>query len=516
MPKLPRSSERPNLLLITTDQQRWDALSLIGKAGYRTPNLDRLARRGVAFDNAYAPTPVCTPCRVSMLTGLYPPSHGAYQIGMDEVPALKRENLPSILAANGYRTACIGKTHFVARKLEKAHVAYGDASREQPPEEFWDTFDGPYWGFEFLRHNAGHTSSQTPGEHYRSWLKRKGADLARIDSLHQPLLPKTEGCPMHVGKWDLPEEYSNTAFVTEEGIKWISAQDGPWFAMLNYQDPHAPFSCPEPWFGAVDMSGVEIMGLRPGEMDDKPPFYKSLVEDRGYLDERGNSLQDEFKLASLWTYRFGEHTRDAVRAYIGMVNMLDAYIGKVLDHLEASGQADNTLIVFTSDHGEHLGNHGLWEKGICAYDDSQRVPAILSWPKAALPEHGLVSHHFNLVDIMPTFLSAAGIEVPVGVQGFDYSAYLRGDRSAVRDWSFCDFYGSSKLHQQTLVTGDYKLVLYRHQNWGELYDRKKDPEQLVNLYDKPEYAKIRADLTHRLVQINMESSGVQGKRKNYA
>jgi arylsulfatase A-like enzyme len=111
-------------------------------------------------------------------------------------------------------------------------------------------------------------------------------------------------------------------------------------------------------------------------MDDKPPFYQT-VHEGWYGDDEGNPLQDDQRIASLFPYKFGEYTADAVRAYIGMVNMLDTYIGKVLDYLDRSGQADNTLIVFTSDHGEMLGNHGLWEKGICAYDDAQRVPVIL-------------------------------------------------------------------------------------------------------------------------------------------
>ena len=463
------------------------------------------------FDNAYAPTPICTPCRVSMLTGLYPTRHGAFQIGAGPVPALEQPSLATRLGEAGYATACLGKTHFVPRPLEDAHVA-GRPLDEQVPQAFWDDFDGAYWGFDFIRHNRGHTSMDAPNGHYRCWLGQQGADLEAIDRLHKPHLTPPPGCPIPVGRWDLPERWHHTSYLTNEAAGWITRQQGPWFAMVNYQDPHAPYLCPEPYFSDVDMTGVELMGLRPGEMDDKPPFYRSLQDRPEYLDDDGRPLKDDLRIPGLFPYRLAEHQADAVRAYIGMVNMLDAYVGRLLGALDAAGQLDNTLICFVSDHGDHLGNHGLWEKGICAYDDSQRIPAILAWPGSEPPARGLVPHHFNPVDILPTFLSAAGIETPVGVQGFDHLPYLRGDASFVRDWSLVDFYTSTKLHQQTLVTGRWKLVLYRNQPWGELYDRAADPEQLDNLYDDPAHAATRAELTHRLVQVNMACSGKPGPR----
>jgi len=506
---------RPNLLLICTDQQRWDALSLYGTAGYRTPNLDRLARQGVAFDHGYTPSPVCTPARVSMITGLYPPSHGAFQIGTGPVPALDRDNLPQCLSRLGYATALFGKTHFVPISRCNAHVA-DRPIKEAVEEGFWDNYDGPYIGFDFIRQHNGHTCNNAPDGHYRAWLKRKGADLAAIDGLHWPTLPRTDGCPMTVGRWELPHELSSDAFITEESTAWIGRQERPWFAMLNYQNPHAPLICPEPFYSAVDMANVPIPSAKPGEMDNKPPFYKSFVEGGWYADEHGNKLQDEQRIASHFLYNFGEHEREAIRAYIGMVNMLDHYIGKVLDALEAQGQLDNTLICFVSDHGEMLGRHGVWEKGILAYDDCQRIPAILHWPASPLPEHGRVPHHFNLVDILPTFVRAAGGEIPVGVQGFDHLRYLQGDASAVRDWSLIDFHTSSRLHQQTFVTNEWKLVLYRDQDWGELYDRRSDPEQFHNLYHQPEHRDTRDALTRKLLQANMQSSGRPGSRPCYA
>ena len=157
-----------------------------GTPGYHTPFLDELAADGIPYDRAYCPAPVCTPARISMITGQYPSRHGAYQIGMAPVPALEGPTLAGELSRGGYATACIGKTHFVARQLEDSHIA---GTAENPPEAFWDTFDGPYCGFEFLRHNAGHACNQPPNAHYRAWLKRRGTSTSCIRCL------TAAGCP---------------------------------------------------------------------------------------------------------------------------------------------------------------------------------------------------------------------------------------------------------------------------------------------------------------------------------
>ncbi len=505
---------RPNILWITTDQQRWDALSYWGTAGYRTPNLDRLAANGVLPRNAYCPSPVCTPARVSMITGLYPPRHGAYQIGMSPVPALEHNTVAHLLSRAGYRTACIGKTHWVARNLEARHIA-GDIDGPEPDASFWDTFDGPYCGFEFLRHNAGHTCNQPPDGHYRSWLRRRGKQL---DGLHWPAKPP-DAAGVDSGRWDIDETDTSTAWITEEGLRWIGTRierSEPWFCMLNYQDPHAPYVCPDPWYSDVDMGGVSLPALREGEMDSKPAFYRSFIEHGRYLDDSGGSLADDQKIASLFPGSFPADQHRAHQGYRAMVSMLDAYIGRVLAKLEQNGQIENTLIIFTSDHGDFLGNHGVYEKGVFAYDDCQRVPAILHWPVAQGARRGVLDAAFNHVDMLPTSLEAAGIEIPQGVQGHSLLPALRGEPDKVPDWALVDFYVSSKLHQQTLVHGDWKLVVYRDQDWGELYNLADDPRQYENHFDNARYDAIRRTMIHRLVQVNMRVSGKPGVRSAYA
>jgi len=514
------NTDRPNLLLITTDQQRWDSLSCLGTPGYRTPNLDRLAREGVLFERSYCPSPVCTPARVSILTGQYPMRHGAYEIGMEPVPALQGPTVASVLEEAGYATALIGKTHFVARHLEHKHVAGDpdpDPNAPDPPDEFWHEYDGPYCGFRFVRHCQSHTSDRPPNAHYRAWLQNKGLDL---DHLHGRREQGRAGeQPYRYGAWPIDEAHTQTAWITEESSAWIQRQqrDGrPWFCWASYQDPHPPYVCPEPYYSQVDMEGADLGGLREGEMDDKPPFYRRHAAGAYWGDESDSDFIDpdcpSRNVPAHGRYENIEDPAAAIRAYIGMVNMTDAYVGRLLGALERAGALENTLIIFTTDHGDMLGRHGLWGKGIAAYDDCQRIPVIARWPAGQRGPVGPSPSMLNLVDVMPTLLDAAGVECPPFVQGVSHLPVIRGETDCVRDWALVDFLATVRLHQQTFVHEGYKLVVYRHADYGELYDLSEDPDQYVNLFDKPEARGIRDRLMHRLVRASREAAGRMPRR----
>ena len=510
---------RPNILFITSDQQRWDSLSALGTPGYRTPNLDRLAREGVHFERAYTPSPVCTPARVSMITGQYPSRHGAYQIGMEPVAALRGPTLASILAGHGYATASIGKTHYVARAIEHQHVAGivpPDPARPNPDDAFWDTFDGPYLGFQYVQHGQSHTADRLPNAHYRAWLRRRGLNL---DHLHHD---KDGGRPNDAlpacGAWAIDPDHTQTAWIAEASEAWIRrqvARGRPWFCMVNYQDPHPPYVCPEPWYGGVDMTGVDLGGVRPGEMEDKPPPLRRFLEGLYWSEEDGASLADPLirNVPALSLYDKVVDPARAIRAYIGMVNMLDAHVGRLLATLDELGAAEDTLILFTTDHGDQLGRHGMWGKGPAAYDDNQRIPCLMRWPAAQTAGPvGRTTSMFSLVDAMPTFLDAAGIALPPGVQGISQLPLLRGETRMLRDWALVDFIATTRFHQQTLVQGGHKLVVYRDADYGELYDLERDPDQYVNLFDRPAAAAVRQRMLHRLARANMHAAGVMPLR----
>ncbi|MFZ2657281.1 MAG: sulfatase-like hydrolase/transferase [Victivallales bacterium] len=502
-------TERPNILLITTDQQRFDHLGLKGVRGIDTPNLDRLGREGVHFDRAYTSCPICTPARVSLLTGQYPSVHGAYSIGVKADP-FPSPTIADRMVAHGYSTALFGKTHFVPRKDEASHVA----GIPSPSPEFFRNFHGPYAGFQNVQVSSGHTTNAIPDMHYRVFLEDAGVDYAKW-------FPDVNGRHDHdaAGPWNIPPEYHDTTWVSGNSIQWIkdrATDDDPWFCWASFQDPHEPFLCPEPWYSSVRQDEIRIFeDASPNEFDDKPPFYgeecASIHMGAGLEPfNDGHGVPSSFRRRKL-----DEKAFECLRATLGMVAFLDDRVGAIIRTLEETGQADHTLVVFTTDHGEIHGHHGFWHKGLMAYDDCQRIP-MLAWGPGLVKKVGTTSAIANLVDLPRTFLSVAGIDIPQGMQGADLSPVLRGETASVQDSTVIELQATCKVYQQTFVTDRYKLIAYRDSDYGELYDMDADPDQYINLWGKAEYSEVKSKLMYRFLQKNMLREGVVKHRKAFA
>ena len=507
---------RPNILFITTDQQRFDHLGLKGLKAIDTPNLDRLGTEGAHFDRAYCPSPICTPTRVSLLTGRYPSSHLAYSIGVTPAP-FPAPTLPELLSSGGYRTALFGKTHFVRRADEARHMAGG----QDPDSGFFRTWCGPYLGFDEFAGNTGHTTNNTPAQHYRIFLEDAGVN-------YRDWFPQLRDEYDHqaCGRWNIPPEYHDTQWVADRAIDFINRQSNeqPWFCWTSFQDPHEPHLCPEPWFSKVRTEELRIFdGYREGEFDDRPEVYKMCHQkDFAHLNDGvgapkslGGAVRDEATVPSC----FGEPEKDAnaktaLQATLGMIAFLDDRLGAIIQALEAKGQLDNTIIVWTSDHGEMHGHHGLWGKGIAAYEDAQRVP-LLMWGANHIGRIGTTPALANLVDLPKTFLSLAGLSPPQEFQGADLSPILSGENKSVQDAVLVELRATeSTLNQHTLVTEQHKLVVYKHTSEGELYDLVSDPDQYRNLWN--ENTELRSQLLHRLARFHMEREAVGPKRVSFA
>jgi arylsulfatase A-like enzyme len=496
-------SERPNILFITTDQQRWDCLSLYDTPGLHTPELDRLASEGLCFENAYCSSPLCIPSRVSMMSGQYPSRHGAHHLRSRidfDFPTL-----PGILTTQGYHTAIIGKTHFVPREVEAAHVAgverpdpLSQPDREYGDQAFWRSFDGPYLGFDHVRQMFGHSSERKPSEHYRVWLEDQGWDLAEMDSLHgkggSSLWP-AEG--RSAGLWPLPEDAHQNAWMNDEAERNIRKQHGsgkPWFCWVSYQDPHSPYVCPDPYYSDVDMTGVDLGSIADGEYDGKPAWYKGLHETGAYDDGKPKP-RERFGPATAHHHKRVAKPKEAIQAYIGMCNMLDAYIGRLLNTLRSMGALENTIVVFTSDHGDYLGQHGFWSKGLPAYDDAQKVPLIVWWPPGMNGvQKGRTQALFSLVDLPATFLDIAELDQVAGMQGISQMPVICGETRAVRDWVLVENLPTSYMQQMTFVKDGHKLVINEAPESTELYDLHADPRQMRNLANNPEFYTLKEDL----------------------
>lgn len=489
------AAEPLNILLITTDQQHFTALGSITPA-VPTPNLDRLAEEGTRFDRAYAPNPTCSPTRASIITGQYPSTHGCWSIGtkLDE----NRPTLGGILGEHGYDTALLGKAHF-----QPLTSTPDQTSLEAPPTlqdlDFWRDFTGPYYGFQHIELARNHADEGWVGQHYALWMQENGLDTWR-DHFQAPggnAAPRR-----HV--WDLPAEHHYTTFVADRTIAALerSAESGrPFFTWASFNDPHPPYLVPEPWASLVDPADVQPGTYTPGEFDFMPPWFAKTQEAEPDFGE--------WQETPHYNHGFHSHLIDSeklrkdIAIYYGMVAFVDDAVGRILSSLEEQGLADSTLVVFTSDHGHFLGQHGLIAKGAFHYEDVLRVPMIV-WRPGLVPAGVQSDALQSLVDLAPTFLRAAGVPVPLDMQGVDQLPVWSGEQGSVRDHVIAENrHQPTAVHLRTYVNERYKLTVYREREWGELFDLREDPGETHNRFDDPDFADIRAQLMRELVDAEL-------------
>jgi arylsulfatase A-like enzyme len=512
--------DRPNILLITSDQHQPRAIGSLNPT-VRTPALDRLSARGVTFERAYCPNPTCTPTRASIITGQYPSRHGAYTLGtrLDPAsPTVGRE-----LAAAGYRTSLVGKAHFQPLRTspECESIESYPLLRDL---EYWRTFNDrqtPWYGFDRVEITRNHTDEGHAGQHYGLWLEEKGLknwreffqvrnDGVRDTPRDGARAPERRNGPGYgwreSTRWDLPEELHYSHWTAERTIAAMSAareQGRPFFVWSSYHDPHPPYAVPEPWASMYDPATLEPGRLTPGEMEHMPPPHRMTIDPDADFSE--------FNVDRFGNHGYHPHVpvsrqelREALACYYGMISLMDACIGRTLDALEQMGQADNTLVVFTSDHGHFIGEHGLVAKGPFHYEDLIRVPMIASFP-GRLPAGMRSDAVQSLVDLAPTFMQAAGFGVPRWMQGLgQLPAWTSG--GSARDHALVENHhqDSSAVHLRTLVTQRYKLTVYRNRDWGELFDLHDDPGEVHNRFNDPEYGSVREMMLRKLIDADLD------------
>ncbi len=494
----------PNILLITSDQQHWNTL------GSRfpeisTPNLDRLAEEGTLFTRAYCPNPTCTPTRASMITGQFASRHGAWSLGT-KLPE-SATTVGQLLADAGYATGLIGKAHFQPLATTEEWP-----SKESYPllrdAAFWRQFHGPFYGFQHVELARNHGDEAHVGQHYALWMEEKGlADWQRhFQTRWGPFDFGAEGeknLPQH-GAWTLPEEFHMNAWITErtgEFMKASRSEGKPFFAWASYFDPHPPYLVPEPWASLYDPAGITVPQAAPGEHDDSPEYVQETQKEKPDFSAFAEGNAWNHGLVS-HRHRKADLAKD-IATYYGMISMMDDAIGKLLDHLEAMGERDNTLVVFTSDHGHYYGHHGLIAKGPFHYEDGIRVPFLVRWPgRVGAGEESEAIQ--SLVDLPVSFLNAAGVAVPRTMQGVDQIPVWEGRAGDARDHALVEFrHQPTTIHMKTLVERRYKITKHYQRSYGELYDLQEDPGEIHNLWDRAEYAGLKAELINRLHDAEM-------------
>ncbi|MFC1452941.1 sulfatase-like hydrolase/transferase [Verrucomicrobiota bacterium] len=501
---------QPSILVITTDQQRADSLSCYGSGFTSTPNVDRLAEQGLLFERAYCANPVCTPARASLFSGQYLTRHGAWNVGTS-VPA-DTIMLSHRLAAMGYRTHYVGKAHF------QPHG--GDAADSMESLRNWQqrypAFRGPFYGFDSVELALGHTDYGLAG-HYGVWVRER-VPATRLRALNRSDLLSDHDFHGTAVDWHLPVRLHNSVWTAERTIEFLSHHDParPFFLAVGFQDPHHPHCVPLDFEDRVRPEDVPLPRFSQGELADKPPHFLPARE--GRLE--GSPFRGAFKVAGQGSgadFRgVSEHDARLGRAYYyTMVRLIDRETGRILEALDRLGLAENTLVVFTTDHGELLGDHGLWLKGPFHYEELIRIPFVVRWP-AGLPGGTRMEGLFSQVDLTPTVLGLIGQTVPPGIDGTDCSAMLRGEKASTRDAAVIECVDDPHgLRLKTVVTRDRKLTVYHGRPFGELYDLASDPGEMTNHWADPTYAGDRQALIARLLD-HMEPLERRVPRTSYA
>jgi arylsulfatase A-like enzyme len=441
------SHNRPNILLVHADQHRYDCLGAYGNPDVQTPNLDELARDGVRYAHSFCPYPVCTPSRYSLLNGQYVHQH----LGWTNRSTMPQgiPTFPRVLREDGYRTKAVGKMHFTPTYLDVGFESMELAEQDGPGR-----FD----------------------DDYHRWLRDEGL-VDAIDLMDQRREYRKEAPPAY---WetlgavtsDLDEAHHSTTWIADRAMETLETWDGGGhLLMVGFIKPHHPFDPPAPWDQMYDPQALTLL---PGWTE--APLDRDLQRSEGYFPH-------------------AEHTEAKVRRamayYYATISQIDYHVGRMIDALRQRGLYDDTMIVYTSDHGEYLGFHHLVLKGNYMYDPLVKVPLIIKYPgqvRAGEVSAALV----NNLDVAPTLLHAASCEVPDAMHGLDLA-----NPGAGRSRIFAEAWGGREYMARTPTQ---KLLWSQHPGQSQFFDLQRDPLEMENRIDDPAYAQDIAALRDALLQ----------------
>jgi arylsulfatase A-like enzyme len=489
----------PNLLVFMADQLRADALGCFGNSFAHTPTLDALATRGARLNSHVTPNQICAPSRASLFSGLYARNHGLVHNGI----AL-REDLELIthaLARVGFRTHGIGKFHFQP-------ILASPVFRMPESNAFWELdeaaeWSGPYYGLQTAEFVIGESAAATVAGHYARWLRAGAPDVVELYRRERAL-----GAPPsdldEIWKCAVPEHLHYNRWIADRACDFLAKLRGENFLLVvSFPDPHHPFTPPAPWCDMFDPTEVPAPRTVPGELSRMPSYIAAAdsaeknAEDgrKTYLDfllSPGASREQGFMVR---TADMSETTlRLAIAHTYGSVAMIDDCISRVLRTLEDQRLTDDTFVIFTSDHGEFLGDHGLLRKGPPPYRQLLHVPLLFAGPGIdAISVQALTSH----VDLKATILELFGIAGDRG-DGISFAPLLHGATMPVRDAIWAEYHPRvvAEQYNQTLVTSNWRITLYpRRPGWGELFDRGADPSESNNLFHDAAHRSVREELT---------------------
>lgn len=482
LPADERKRTQPNVLFVMTDQQRFDTIAALGNSHIYTPNMDRLVRRGVAFTNAYSTCPVCVPARLTIRTGCEPPTTGSYSNGartlVDGQPQENEKRCGDYLARTmgklGYRTFGVGKFH--------THP--------------WDE----ELGFDVHLHSEElySTPDQRARDDFAAFIKREHPQFDFIEGL---MGERTEMYYMPQMS-ALPAEITVEAWAADRAIEQIRRQDGrPYFGFVSFVGPHPPCAPPIPFNRMYDPDRMPnpVRGdIGIDHMDDFLPWMNHLI----WAEDINDS-----------------HARVLRARYYGEISYIDSCLGRILDAVEARPDADNTLICFFADHGDHLGDHHSWQKE-SFFEESCHIPYLVSWP-ARLPKGVRRDELVCLTDLFGIATSAAavgGLSDADLRDGIDVLGMLDGTAS-VRE-RLIGYYGAPGTNQFKLMVreGDWKYIWIANGGREQLFNLADDPkEHCQRIDDAPDVARrMRQATVEAVSQPNVDRAMENGRLRSFA
>lgn len=477
-----------NILFIMTDQQRADHLSCYGNRTLKTPHIDSIAENnGVRFSNYYCNTPICMPNRANFFTGCYPSVHGTRSNGIN----LDENNITisEVLREKGYHTISIGKTHFnfyAPSSIRNVH------SKEDLT--FWmdgstpDIFTTPYYGFNEVYLTIGH--GDVMGGHYYNWLKKKDPSISQ--KLKNRFLKLND----YFYETEVPEELYPSNYITEQTVKFLERydqgeySDKPFFMHCSYNDPHHPVCPPGKYKELYDPQKI----ILPENFNDS----KNLLE-HPFL---GPHLKDK-RFKQLLPQNIDEETAKKFLALTyGSISMIDDGVGRILNTLSKTGLEKNTMVIFTTDHGDLGANHGLILKGPAHYRGLINIPLL--WKVPGITKRSVSSSLVSTIDLTRTLYNLLRIrkkDLPPTLQGYDITPILKDPGKEVRDHILIEHdeeLSKDKIMRlRTIITKTHRLTLYDGHDYGDLFDLKRDPYEQKNLWDNKD---LRNKMVERLLR----------------
>lgn len=452
---------KPNILIFMTDHQRGD--TVLPDHPAITPNIDKFAAQGVTFTETFCPTAHCCPARATFHSGLYPTRSGVWNNVCNE-QALSYGVKPGVklwsedLAEAGYDLAFSGKWHVSAEESPKDR-----GWRELFVSAVGGTHHGPTWEMYKRLAEEPYPARRREGE-----ILRPGYGTYRLYGTDEGGRNRHDRRAVDEALDALPE---------------LSTSGRPWVLFVGVNAPHDPYVVPQKYLDLYDLDDVPLPASFSDEMNDKPRVYQRVRR-------------------QVWSQLSEREIREGIRHYWAYCSYLDDLFGELLGALDETGQAENTLVLYCSDHGDYCGEHGLFCKGVPAFRGAYHVPAIVRWPAGIKDPGRQVDHFVSLADFAPTFLEIAGLTVERSMSGYSLTPFL--DHKLPEKWRdemHTQLNGVELYYtQRSVMTKEYKYV-FNGFDYDELYDLRRDPDEMHNLSDDPQYAAVKRDLVRRMWRL---------------